>query len=138
MACQPRIRYTDELRSEICDKYQQGDTLWSIARSINRSSSSIYRRLAPTGGIRPPGKLTRVPSRNFSLTSPSRYASTAYSLMSIPSIPAFSTTTASSTHLLIESRCVCGGPFFDTDLDQSLIINDLIWGARPAFIFNFV
>ena len=54
MARKPRIRYTDELKSEIWDKYKQGDSLWSIARSIDVSSISIYRQLAPTGGIRPP------------------------------------------------------------------------------------
>jgi IS30 family transposase len=54
MARKPRIRYTDELKSEIWDKYKQGNSLWSIARSIDVSSISIYRQLAPTGGIRPP------------------------------------------------------------------------------------
>ena len=29
MARKPRIRYTDELKSEIWDKYKQGDSLWS-------------------------------------------------------------------------------------------------------------
>ncbi len=53
MAYRARLHYTDELKSEIWDKYQRGDSLWSIARSINRSSSSIYGQLAPTGGIRP-------------------------------------------------------------------------------------
>ena len=54
MAYRARIQYTDKLKSEIWDKYQQGDSLWSIARSIDRSSSAIYRQLSPTGGIRPP------------------------------------------------------------------------------------
>ena len=54
MAYPKRIRYTDELKAEIWNKYNQGDSLWSIARSINRSSSCIYGLLAPTGGIRPP------------------------------------------------------------------------------------
>ena len=54
MVRQPLIHYTKELKAEIWSKYQRGDSLWSIARSINRSSSSIYRQLAPTGGIRPP------------------------------------------------------------------------------------
>jgi IS30 family transposase len=47
-----------ELKSEIWHKYKQGESLWSIARSLNRSSSSIYRQLAPTGGI-PPAIRTR-------------------------------------------------------------------------------
>ena len=49
-----RIHYTDELKSEIWKKYRQGDSLWSIARSIDVSSISIYRQLAPSGGICPP------------------------------------------------------------------------------------
>lgn len=49
-----RLNYTAELKSEIWDKYQRGESLWSIARSIDRPSSSIYRLLSPTGGIRPP------------------------------------------------------------------------------------
>ena len=53
MARQPRIKYTEELKAEIWHKYKQGESLWSIARSLNRSSSSIYRQLAPTGGIAP-------------------------------------------------------------------------------------
>ena len=54
MARKSRIHYTDDLKSEIWNKYKQGDSLWSIARSIDVSSTSIYRQLAPTGGIRPP------------------------------------------------------------------------------------
>ena len=61
MARKSRIHYTDELKSEIWNNYKQGDSLWSIARSIDVSSISIdvssisiYRQLAPTGGIRPP------------------------------------------------------------------------------------
>ena len=56
MARKTPIRYTDELKSEIWNKYKQGDSLWSIARSIDVSSISIYRQLAPTGGIRPSPK----------------------------------------------------------------------------------
>jgi IS30 family transposase len=41
------------LKAEIWSKYKKGESLWSIARSLNRSSSSIYQQLAPTGGIPP-------------------------------------------------------------------------------------
>ena len=58
MARKPRIKYTEELKAEIWRKYKQGKSLWSIARSIDRSSVSIYRQLAPTGGI-PPAVRTR-------------------------------------------------------------------------------
>jgi transposase, IS30 family len=54
MARKPRLNYSAELRSEIWDRYKRGDSLWSIARSIERSSSCIYGLLSPTGGIRPP------------------------------------------------------------------------------------
>ena len=54
MARKPRLHYTAELRSRIWDKYKQGESLWSIARSIDRSSSCIYGLLSPTGGFRPP------------------------------------------------------------------------------------
>ena len=56
MARKSPIHYTDELKSEIWNKYKQGDSLWSIARSIDRSSTCIYHQLAPTGGIRPPAR----------------------------------------------------------------------------------
>lgn len=56
MARKPRLHYTTELRSRIWDKYEQGESLWSIARSIDRSSSCIYGLLAPTGGVRPPDR----------------------------------------------------------------------------------
>jgi IS30 family transposase len=54
MARRPRLLYTNEIKAEIWNKYQQGESLWSIARSIDRTSSTIYGILSPTGGIRPP------------------------------------------------------------------------------------
>ncbi len=39
MARRPRLLYTNEIKAEIWNKYQQGESLWSIARSIDRSSS---------------------------------------------------------------------------------------------------
>jgi len=54
MARKPKLRYTAELKAEIWNKYKRGESLWSIARSIDRSSSCIYGLLSPTGGIRPP------------------------------------------------------------------------------------
>jgi len=53
MVRKPRLRYSAELKTEIWNKYKQGESLWSIARSIDRSSSCIYGLLSPTGGIRP-------------------------------------------------------------------------------------
>lgn len=56
MARKPRLHYSAELRSEIWGRYKRGDSLWSIARTIERSSSCIYGLLSPTGGIRPPDR----------------------------------------------------------------------------------
>ena len=54
MARRTNIKYTKKMRSYIWDRYQAGDSVWSIARSFDRSSSSIHRQLSLTGGIRPP------------------------------------------------------------------------------------
>ena len=54
MTYRNRLNYTDELKSDIWNKYKAGESLWSIARSIDRHSSSIYGLLSRTGGIRPP------------------------------------------------------------------------------------
>jgi len=53
MVRRKNLRYTDELKAEIWAKYKQGESLWSIARSIERSSSCIYGLLSRTGGICP-------------------------------------------------------------------------------------
>jgi IS30 family transposase len=54
MAYPTRLHYTSELKSEIWRRYRKGESLTSIGRSIDRSSSSIYGLLSPTGGICPP------------------------------------------------------------------------------------
>ena len=54
MAHRSRLKYTDEMRSYIWDRYQIGDSVKSIGRSFDRPSSSIHNMLARTGGIRPP------------------------------------------------------------------------------------
>jgi len=54
MARRTRIKYTKEVKSEIWDRYQHGESLTSIGRAFDRPSSSIYHQLAPSGGIRPP------------------------------------------------------------------------------------
>ena len=48
-----RLKYTDEMKCYIWDRYQQGDSVKSIARAFDRSSSSIHNQLTLTGGIRP-------------------------------------------------------------------------------------
>lgn len=54
MARRPRLKYTEEIKSEIWDRYQRGESLRSIGRVFDKRSSSIYGQLVPTGGIRPP------------------------------------------------------------------------------------
>jgi len=53
MVQRTRLKYTDEVKSYIWDRYQQGDALKAIGRSCNRTSSSIHGLLSRTGGIRP-------------------------------------------------------------------------------------
>ncbi len=59
MAHRTRIKYTESMKSYIWDRYGQGDSVWSIARSFDRPSSSIHRQIAQTGGIRPPDRKRR-------------------------------------------------------------------------------
>ena len=56
MAYRTRLIYTDDFKAAIWSKYKAGESLWSIARSIDRHSSCIYGLLSRTGGIRPPDK----------------------------------------------------------------------------------
>lgn len=65
MVRKSNLRYTDEMRSYIWDRYKAGDSVWSIARSFDRSSSSIHGYLSRTGGIRPP--VRKKPNRCLSL-----------------------------------------------------------------------
>lgn len=59
MGRRARLKYTKEVMSTVWDLYQQGNSLCSIARHFDRFSSSIYQRLAKTGGIRPPERKRR-------------------------------------------------------------------------------
>ena len=53
MKRRPRIYYTDEQKAVMWDRWQQGETLGSIARLFGRYHSSIERIIAESGGIRP-------------------------------------------------------------------------------------
>ncbi len=59
MAHRTRLKYTKSMKAYIWDRYGQGDSIWSIARSFDRSSSSIHQQIARTGGIRPPERKRR-------------------------------------------------------------------------------
>ena len=52
-----RVFFTDKQKSEIWDRWQRGETMRSIERGFDRSSSSIYPLLARTGGIRLPDRV---------------------------------------------------------------------------------
>jgi transposase, IS30 family len=66
MKYRTRTFYADKQKSEMWDRWQQGESLGSIGRRFDRASSSIFPHLALTGGIRPP-KRTRS-GRVLSLT----------------------------------------------------------------------
>jgi len=53
MRYRKRIKYTEEQKSEIWDRWKRGESLKAIGRVFDRPSSSIFVQLAPTGGIRP-------------------------------------------------------------------------------------
>ena len=53
MAYRTRIKYTAAQRAEMWDRWQQGESLPSIARLFDRPHNSVRRILAATGGIRP-------------------------------------------------------------------------------------
>jgi IS30 family transposase len=61
MARKRRRGFTAAERKELWDRYQRGESLNAIGRSLGKPSSSIYGHLKPTGGIRPvPRKRSRL------------------------------------------------------------------------------
>ena len=54
MKRRPMIRYTEEQKAMMWDRWQKGESLGSIARLFDRYHSSIERIISETGGIRPP------------------------------------------------------------------------------------
>jgi len=61
MVYRTRINYTTAQKTEMWDRWQQGESLNAIGRAFDRPSSSIYAQLSPTGGIRPaPRKRSRL------------------------------------------------------------------------------
>jgi hypothetical protein len=53
MAHRPRIRYTAEQKADYWGRWQLGESMCSIGRLFDRSSSSIFKQLTPTDGISP-------------------------------------------------------------------------------------
>ena len=56
MRQRPRIYYTEEQKALMWDRWQQGETMGSIARLFDRGHSSIQNIFSQTGGIRPPAR----------------------------------------------------------------------------------
>ena len=54
MEYRPRIYYTEVQKALMWDRWQEGDSLESIARLFERRHSSVQGILRETGGIRPP------------------------------------------------------------------------------------
>ncbi len=54
MKQRPRIYYTETDKALMWDRWQQGESLHSIARLFGRHHSAIQGILSRTGGIRPP------------------------------------------------------------------------------------
>ena len=52
-----RIYYTEEQKTLMWDRWQQGESLHSIARLFDRHHPSVSRILSITGGIRPPSRI---------------------------------------------------------------------------------
>ena len=54
MKYRKQIRYSEEQKSQMWDRWQKGESLHSIARLFDRGHSSVSRIISITGGIRPP------------------------------------------------------------------------------------
>ena len=53
MVYRTRLNYSARMKAEIWDRWQRGESMNAIGRAFDRPSSSIYKQLSPTGGIRP-------------------------------------------------------------------------------------
>ena len=53
MGYRTRIYYSAKQKAEIWDRWQRGESMNASGRVFDRSSSSIFGQLSPTGGIRP-------------------------------------------------------------------------------------
>ena len=68
MVYRTRLNYSARMKAEIWDRSQRGESKNAIGRAFDRPSTSIYKQLSPTGGIRP---VPRYRSR-LALTLPER------------------------------------------------------------------
>jgi hypothetical protein len=61
MAYRTRIKYTDEQKTKIWDRWKRGETLKEIGRAFDRGSSSIYgqkEKTAPSPFLKEPDQET--------------------------------------------------------------------------------
>ena len=56
MKRRPGIRYAQEQKTLMWDRYQKGDSIRDIAALFDRYHSSISGIFAKTGGVRPAGR----------------------------------------------------------------------------------
>jgi len=56
MKQRPRIYYSDAQKALMWDRWQQGDSMHTIAALFDRGHASVQRIFAETGGIRPPSR----------------------------------------------------------------------------------
>ena len=54
MAYRKRIKYTDEQKQDIWDRWKRGETMHEIGRSFDRFHTTVFGMLSASGGIRPP------------------------------------------------------------------------------------
>lgn len=54
MSYRKRIKYTDEQKQDIWDRWKSGETMHEIGRSFDRFHITVFGMLSATGGIRPP------------------------------------------------------------------------------------
>lgn len=54
MEYRTQIKYSNEQKTEMWDRWQKGESLKSIGREFNRPSSSIFGQLSPTGAFTRP------------------------------------------------------------------------------------
>jgi transposase, IS30 family len=86
MGYRTRIHYTESQKSQMWDRWQQGESLHQIARLFDRNHTSVRGILAESGGIRPPRR--RRSSRVLSLAEREEISRALVSGQSIRSIAA--------------------------------------------------
>ena len=93
MTYRERIYYTEEQKALMWDRWQEGDTLHTIAALFDRSHGSIAGILSRTGGIRPPPRCRSRLALTLAVGGHSGYRANR-----APQMEAFSSRTGSKTN----------------------------------------